>query len=67
MKSKAQILSNVNEHLSIALAEFNKIAGGSYVGSLREFKDLVSVKIKLERIADIVNREAIRALKKAEK
>jgi hypothetical protein len=64
MLNKVKILNDVNNHLTIALAEFNKIVGGSYAGSLREFKDLVSVKIKLERIAERINREAIRSLKK---
>ena len=43
-------LKKCNEHLSIALAELNKIAGGSYVGSLADLKDLISVKIKLETV-----------------
>ena len=43
-------LINCNKHLSIALAELNKVAGGSYVGSLSELKKLISVKIKLENI-----------------
>jgi hypothetical protein len=47
---KLQSLIKCNEHLSIALAELGKIAGGSYVGSLEELKKLIAVKIKLENI-----------------
>ncbi len=43
-------LIKCNEHLSIALAELNKVAGGSYVGSISDLKKLISVKIKLENI-----------------
>lgn len=57
---KAERLIKVNTHLGIALAELNKIAGGSYAGSLRELKELISVKLKLERIYNHVNFHATR-------
>jgi hypothetical protein len=47
---KLQRLIKCNEHLSIALAELGKIAGGSYVGSLEDLKKLIAVKIRLENI-----------------
>lgn len=45
-------LNNVNNHLRIATAELNKIAGSghSYIGSLREFKKLVKAKLLVEEI-----------------
>ena len=49
-KTALQGLIKCNEHLSIALSELGKIAGGSYVGSLGELKKLIAVKIKLENI-----------------
>jgi len=49
-KTKLHRLIKCNEHLSIALAELGKIAGGSYVGSLSDLKKLIAVKIKLENI-----------------
>lgn len=43
-------LMKVNKHLGIALSELS--ATHSYVGSLREQKKLISVKLKLENIIE---------------
>ena len=43
-------LKKCNVHLSIALAELNKIAGGSYVGSMGDLRELICVKLKLESV-----------------
>lgn len=48
--TKLDRLKKCNDHLAIALSELGKIAGGTYVGSLRELKKLIAVKIKLENI-----------------
>jgi hypothetical protein len=48
--TRIERLENVNNHLSLALANLNTIAGGSYVLSLRDLKELVRLKIKLEQI-----------------
>ena len=61
--NKLDRLRKCNEHLAIALAELGKIAGGSYVGSLRELKKLISVKIKLENIVKETERGEIRESK----
>ena len=44
-------LIKVNKHLGIALSELTNIH--SYIGSLREQKKLISVKLKLESIMEI--------------
>ena len=38
--------------MNIAIGEFSKICGSSYVGSLREFKDMVKAKLLLEHIME---------------
>ena len=43
-------LIKVNKHLGIALSELTNIH--SYIGSLREQKKLISVKLKLEDIIE---------------
>jgi hypothetical protein len=43
-------LMKVNKHLGIALSELTNIH--SYIGSLREQKKLISVKLKLESIIE---------------
>ena len=43
-------LIKVNKHLGIALAELTNTH--SYIGSLREQKSLISVKLKLEAIME---------------
>lgn len=48
--TKLDRLKKCNEHLNIALAELGKIAGGTYVGGLRDLRKLISVKLKLENI-----------------
>lgn len=50
MKTKIEVLEQVNKDLARALANLNVIAGGGYVGSLRELKQLVKVKLKVENI-----------------
>ena len=47
---KAKLLLEVEENLTIALAKLNRIVGGSYPGSIRELKDIISLKLKLESI-----------------
>ena len=49
-KRKLKALGEVDELLTLALAKLNRYAGGTYIGDLRELKDLVSVKLKLEQI-----------------
>ena len=58
-KTALQGLIKCNEHLSIALSELGKIAGGSYVGSLGELKKLIAVKIKLENITKAIEKGQI--------
>lgn len=53
---KLKALKEVDELISLALAKFSNYAGGTYVGDLREFKDLVGVKIKLEQIQKRVSK-----------
>lgn len=51
-------LNKANEHIIIALAELSKVAGSSnsYIGSLREFRSLVKVKLQLESILNKMKR-----------
>ena len=51
-------LNKANEHIIVAVAELSKVAGGanSYIGSLREFKSLVKVKLQLESILNKMKR-----------
>ena len=44
-------LMKVNKHLGIALSELSTTH--SYIGSLREQKKLISIKLKLESILEI--------------
>ena len=53
-KRKLKALKEVDEHVTLALAKLNRYAGGTYIGSLRELKDLVSIKLKLEQIQERV-------------
>ena len=50
-RRKLNKLKKVNNHISIALSELSKIAGGTYPGSLRELKDLIKAKLLIEQIA----------------
>ena len=54
--TRLERLENVNKHLSLALANLNAIAGGSYILSLSDFKQLVSLKLKLEKIIEHTSR-----------
>lgn len=49
-QDKLRRLELVAQHLDRAMGEFGSIAGSSYVGSLREFHDLVRVRLKLETV-----------------
>lgn len=49
-KKKLKALGEVEELVTLALAKLNRYAGGVYIGDLRELKDLVGVKLKLEQI-----------------
>lgn len=49
-KRKLKALGEVDELITKALAKLNRYAGGSYIGDLRELKDLVGLKLKLEQI-----------------
>lgn len=49
-KRKLKALGEVDELVTLALAKLNRYAGGTYIGDLRELKDLVAVKIKLGQI-----------------
>lgn len=40
-------LKEANEHLNLALGKFMNV---NYIGDIREFKNLVGVKLKLEQI-----------------
>lgn len=49
-QQKLRRLEKVAQHLDIALGEFSRIAGGSYVGSLSEYHKLVRLRLSLESI-----------------
>jgi hypothetical protein len=49
-KKKLKALGEVDELVTRALAKLNQFAGGGYVGDLRELKELVKIKIKLEQV-----------------
>ena len=49
-RKKIKALEEVDTHVTLALAKLNTYAGGAWTGSLRELKDLVGVKLKLEQI-----------------
>lgn len=49
-KRKLKALGEVEHLVTLALAKLNSYAGGTYVGDLRELKDLVGIKLKLEQI-----------------
>lgn len=48
-KRKLRALSEVEYHVTLALAKMNKFSG-MYIGSLRDLKDLVGIKLKLEQL-----------------
>jgi hypothetical protein len=48
--SKLKTLQEIDDLLAKSLGKLNRIAGGAYIGSLRELKDLVGVKLKIEQI-----------------
>ena len=48
-KRKLKALGEVEHHVTMALAKMNKFSG-MYIGDLRELKDLVGIKLKLEQI-----------------
>lgn len=49
-QEKYDTLLKTARHLNIAIGEFSKICGSSYVGSLREFKHMVKAKLLLDGI-----------------
>lgn len=49
-KKKLKTLGEVDNLVTLALAKLNRYAGGTYIGDLRELKDLIGVKLKLEQI-----------------
>ncbi len=51
-QEKYEALVKTAKHLNIALGELSKICGSSYVGSLREFKDMVKAKLLLDHILE---------------
>lgn len=51
-QEKYEALIKTAKHMNIAIGEFSKICGSSYVGSLREFKDMVKAKLLLEHIME---------------
>jgi hypothetical protein len=46
---KLKALGEVEYHVTMALAKMNRFSG-VYIGDLRELKDLVGIKLKLEQI-----------------
>lgn len=46
---KLKALGEVEYHVTMALAKMNRF-NGVYIGELRELKDLVGIKLKLEQI-----------------
>lgn len=56
LKNRLEKLKAVNKHLSLALANLNSIAGGSYVLSLSDLKNLTRLKLRLEQIIEHSNR-----------
>ncbi len=46
---KLKALGEVEYHVTLALAKMNRFSG-MYIGDLRDLKDLVGVKLKLEQI-----------------
>lgn len=46
---KLKALKEVDYHVTMALAKMNKFSG-MYIGDLRDLKDLVGVKLKLEQM-----------------
>lgn len=49
-KKKLKAIGEVSDLVTLALAKLNRYAGGTYVGSIRELKDLVGLKLKLEQV-----------------
>lgn len=52
---KLKALAEVEHHVTLALAKLNSYAGGTYIGDLRELKDITAVKLKLEQIQRCVS------------
>lgn len=48
-KQRLRALEEVEELVTLALAKMNKFPG-MYVGDLREFRDIIGVKLKLEQL-----------------
>lgn len=46
---KLKALQEVEYHITMALAKMNKFSG-LYIGDLRDLKDIVGVKLKLEQL-----------------
>ncbi len=46
---KLKALEEVEHHITIALAKINAYPG-IYIGSLRELKDIIGLKLKLEQV-----------------
>ena len=63
MKDNLTSIQKVNKHLGIALAELTNNPG-LYVGALKEQRKLIKLKLRLESIIEITNREENRAKKR---
>ena len=48
-QKKLKALAEVEYHITMALAKMNKFSG-LYIGDLRDLKDIVGVKLKLEQL-----------------
>lgn len=48
-KRKLKALSEVEHHITLALAKMNKFPG-MYIGDLRDLRDIVGIKLKLEQL-----------------
>lgn len=48
-KRKLKALAEVEELVTLALAKMNKF-GGMYIGDLRDLKEIVGIKLKLEQL-----------------
>jgi len=48
-QKKLKALAEVEYHVTMALAKMNKFSG-MYIGDLRDIRDIVGIKLKLEQV-----------------
>ena len=63
MTDRIKNLVKVNKHLSIALSVLNNDLG-LYLGTIRDVRELVKLKLKLEHLIDSTTRQEVLAKKR---